>query len=317
MNVFQRNLEDFFYTMEFQKNPPKLFVAQIIQNLQAAQKESQASGEKQCQSLEGFENFQISAESAISVEVSLVKDPVNKTNKTELNRVIFEKNPSKKMPIASLTKLMTAIVAAEFYDDSYRVEIPKEAVSQPETSGNLTVGEILNVGDLLHIMLIESSNDAAFSLGAVVGQEGFTHLMNLQAKKLGLNNTLFFNPTGIDPANTTDNPNYSTAQDLLALMEYILAEYPEILEIISKKEYDLYLQNGILHHTLKNTNELLGEIPRLIGGKTGYTERAGGCLIVILKNKEGSYLINIVLNSPNRFGEMIKLIEHGLPICPN
>jgi D-alanyl-D-alanine carboxypeptidase len=287
LNIFQQGLEDFFYVKEIEKNPP-LFVAQISQN----KAESQT-----------IENFAIEAKSAISIEIDLEGK----------EKIIFEKNTKQKMPIASLTKLMTAIVATEFYDPSLWVQISKDAVEQEEENGNLKVGEILKVEELLPIMLCESSNDAAFALAEVIGIEGFTDLMNLKAKDIGLMNTRFFNPTGLDPDDPAQPTNYSTAQDLVKLIKYLLKNHPEIIEILTKKEYPLYLENGVLHHILKNTNKLLGEIPEIIGGKTGFTERAGGCLIEILKSKKpDSYLIIVILNSPDRFGEMKKLIEFSL-----
>ena len=86
---------------------------------------------------------------------------------------------------------------------------------------------------------------------------------------------------------------------------------PDILDILSKKSYDLYLENGEFHHTLINTNILIEEIPMIIGGKTGYTEKAGGCLILILRGKSPeTYLINVILNSPNKFQDMERLIEY-------
>ena len=162
--------------------------------------------------------------------------------------------------------------------------------------------------DLLYIMLIESSNDAAFALAEVIGVKGFVDLMNLKAKDMGLEDTRFFEPTGLDPEDPAQPVNYSSAQDLVKLGKYLLSEHPEILETLGKKEYPLYLENGVFHHTLQNTNELLGEIPGIIAGKTGFTERAGGCLILILEGKNpGTYLINVILNSPDKFEDMRKL----------
>ncbi|RLC39718.1 MAG: hypothetical protein DRH33_02120 [Candidatus Nealsonbacteria bacterium] len=289
VNLFQKGLEDFFYAKEIEKNPPFLFVAQITQQKPIPK------------NLSNF--FEIKAGSAISVEID--------SNGKE--KIIFEKNSNQKMAIASLTKLMTSVVATEFYDPSLRVQISKEAVKQAEENGNLKVGEILKVEELLPIMLCESSNDAAFALAQVIGIEGFTALMNLKAKDIGLTNTYFFNPTGLDPNEPSQPANYSTAQDLVKLIKYLLKNHPEIIEILGKKEYPLYLENGVLHHVIKNTNELLGQIPEIIGGKTGFTERAGGCLVEILKSpKPNSYLITVILNSPDRFGEMKKLIEFSL-----
>ncbi|MCD6500717.1 D-alanyl-D-alanine carboxypeptidase [bacterium] len=291
VNVLQENLENYFYSIQIEKNPPSLFTAKIYQNYisKIKEREEKKTG-----------NFQIEAESVISVEI----------DKQGRERVLFSRAENQKMPIASISKLMTAIVALEFYQPSLRIQISKTAVGQAEENGNLKVGEILRVKDLLYIMLIESSNDAAFALSEIIGPEGFRDLMNLKAKDIGLENTWFFNPTGLDPTETAQPINYSTAKDLVKLTKYLLTKHPEILDILSKKEYPLYLENGVFHHTLENTNKLLREIPEIIAGKTGYTERAGGCLLEILKGKKpGSYLINVILNSPDKFGEMRKLIK--------
>ncbi len=297
VNLLQRNMEDFFYVRQIEKNPPSLFVAQVSQNLR-----SMVKVEK---SFPVPKNSEIEAESAISVRL----------DKDGKEKVLFERKGEQKMAIASLTKLMTAIIVKEFYQDSLRTQISKTAVAQEGEDGNLKTGEILRVEDLLHIMLIESSNDAAFALAQLIGTEGFVSLMNLKAKDMGLTDTYFFNPTGLDPEDSNGKVfyseiNYSTAEDLAKLAKYLLKK-PLILEDLGKKEYDLYLENGVFHHTLINTNELLGEMPGIIGGKTGFTEISGGCLLIIMEGQEsGSYLINVVLNSPNRFENMQKLIAY-------
>lgn len=293
MNVLEKNLEDFFYSWEMEKNPSSIFIAQIGQNYLVKTSVTVVKSEIP-------KDFEITAESAISVEID---DEGNE-------EVLFGKKEAEKMPIASITKLMTALIASEFYYPSLKVPISKTAVGQEEENGHLKVGEILTVENLLHVMLIESSNDAAFALGEIIGIEGFTDLMNLKARDMGLQNSKFFNLTGLDPENTNQPVNYSTARDLVKLAKYLLTERPEILKILSRKEYELYLANGVFHHTLQNTNELLGEIPGIVGGKTGFTERAGGCLLLIIEGSSPeNYLVNVILNSPDKFEEMRKLIE--------
>lgn len=290
MNILEKNLEDFFWVRELEKNPPSVFTAQIAQNYIS---KTGASEDKV------LEDFEIKAESAISVEI----------DKEGKERVLFRKKDIQKMPIASITKLMTAVVASEFYSPSFKIQISKTAVSQEGEYGNLKVGEILQVQDLLYVMLIESSNDAAYALGEVIGIEGFRDLMNLKAKDMGLASSRFFNPTGLDPKTPDQPANYSTAEDLVKLAKYLLKD-TLILDILSKKEYELYLENGVFHHTLQNTNELLREISGVIAGKTGFTERAGGCLLLITEGRRpGNYLINVILNSQDKFEDMRKLIE--------
>lgn len=251
-----------------------------------------------------IKDLKISARSAISVEVTT-------DNK---QKILFKKASDKRLPIASLSKLMVAMVVSESnYNLDDKVKITKEMVDQEGDSGHLRVGEVLTVKDLLDLALIESSNDAAYALASEhdrMKQENFIDLMNLTGKALGLKNTYFVNPTGLDPDNPSQISNYSTAGDLVKLTESLLKK-PLILSILSTPELDLYSLNGI-HHKLKTTNELMREdlswSNLIVGGKTGWTPKAKGCLLLILKSPRGKgYLINIILGSENRFEEMKKL----------
>jgi D-alanyl-D-alanine carboxypeptidase len=153
-------------------------------------------------------------------------------------------------------------------------------------------------------MLIESSNDAAYCLSGIMGQDDFVALMNLESKTLGLSNTYFVDSSGLNSG------SYSTAKDLVVLTKHLLNKYPLIWEIIKFKEYDLYLDNGEFHHRLISTNKLLGEIPEVVGGKTGWTKEAQGTFLVLQKSpKKDNYLINVVLGSFDRLEEMKKIIN--------
>lgn len=234
---------------------------------------------------------------------------VNKQNK---EKILFEKQPESRLAIASLTKLLTAAVSAEFYQQTENITVSAKAVNQLENFGGLKVGEVLRPNELLYIMLIESSNDAAFALSELVGSvNSFADLMNLKAKEIGMGNSVFYNPTGLDPDDLkqpASQINLSTAKDLALLGKYLLFNHPEIIETLGQNQYALYSQNGALHHVLKNTNELLGQNPYIVGGKTGFSSQAGGCLFLILKaSATGDYIINVILNSPDRFKDMEKL----------
>jgi len=234
-----------------------------------------------------------------------------RVNQKEEN-VIYQKNIQEKLPIASLTKLMTAVIAIENYPLDEKITISKEAVLQEGDFGKLKVGETMSVENLLYLSLIESSNDAAYALaekmGSInspqVGIQQFLEKMNVKAKNLGMLDTSFANPTGLN-----GSENYSTSYDLAKLIKHIIFNYPQILEITSKVSAEILNEDGSLHHLALNTNELIGKIPNIIGGKTGYNEEANGCLVLVLKNKNGDYLINIILGSPDRFTEMEKLIN--------
>ncbi|MCH8741703.1 D-alanyl-D-alanine carboxypeptidase [Patescibacteria group bacterium] len=282
MNVFEKNLENFlFFSFYYQPPPSQVFLAQVSQQFfQAPEKEIP----------------EIEAKSAILVKI----------NKNGSQEILFEKNSDQILPIASLTKLMTSLVVTENYNLSQQLEVTKEAVEQPEEFGNLKIGEHLSVENLLYLVLIESSNDSAFTLSELIGQDGFVDLMNLEAEYLGLFGTHFVGSTGYSAE------NYSTAKDLVNLAKYIIREKPIIWEISSLSEFSLYTPDGVFHHQLSNTNQLLKEYPEIIGGKTGYTEEARGCIILILKNSKDEVFINIILGSENRFEEMKKLIEYSI-----
>lgn len=290
VNVFEKEIEDFLFWKAMADNP-QLLTAQIIQ-------------EEKLESLKpirdrNVEDLKIEAESVISVL---------STKPGLVDRVLFKKDVSKKLPIASLTKLMTANVVLEYYDLSEEIRISKEAVAQEEDFGKLKVGKTFPVKYLLYPLLMESSNDAAYALTELIGQESFVALMNLEAKSLGMENTHFFNPTGLDPDNPADPLNYSTAEDLVELTKDLLKNQPLIWEILSTPKFDLYGPELI------NTNEFLGETTglgvKIIGGKTGWTPEAKGCLLLVVKApRNKGEIINIILGSEDRFGEMKKLIN--------
>lgn len=279
-----------------------------------------------------FQELDIQAESAISVKID------NQGKQT----ILFEKNSDKVLPIASLTKLMTAFMIFEYpqyYNFLEPVTISKESINQAEGLGELKPGENILIQDLLHIMLIESSNDAAYSLAEIIGKQAgiepekreqvFIALMNLEAeKKLKLKNTKFVNSTGLDPDSELSGElkNISTAKDLVKLSSAILQSYPAIFEISSKLSYKVLDSSSNFHHLAVNKNKLMDPlsdicvndsdwqaiISDIIGGKTGYTEQARGCIILVLKTKKGDCIINVILGAKNqntRFEEMKKLVK--------
>ena len=239
----------------------------------------------------------LNALSAISVEIKHGEE-----------KTVFEKNSSEKLPVASLTKLMTALVVLEKYNLYQEIPVSKLAMEQEGEQGVLIEGERLSVSDLLHIMLIESSNRAAFALAEFIDTDYFMYSMNQKAIDLGMTQTHFEDSTGLDPK------SYSTAQDLAKLSKYLFENYPLFKKIIKYQQYDLYRNDGTLHHTLVATNKLLGRY-ETIGGKTGWTDEARGCFMVIRTQDnqgnpdENSYFIHIILGADDRFLEMSRLIQ--------
>jgi D-alanyl-D-alanine carboxypeptidase len=248
------------------------------------------------------------------VKLSLAKD-IPATNLevkagisiNEKGKILYAKNINQQFPIASITKLMTALVVLDQLNPDSAAEVSQNAIDTYGETGNLLPGEKLTVRDLLYIMLVDSSNDAAIALAENVEKNGrnFVELMNKKAKNLHLENSSFADPSGLDPK------NISTSYDLAVLMNNDLMN-PLIEKIISTREIDIPSADGKTIHHLINTNELFGKISGMEAGKTGYTEEAGECLIVVIKNKtDGRYFISNILGAGigMRFIEMEKLIK--------
>lgn len=222
-------------------------------------------------------------------------------------KFLYQKNIKEKLPIASLTKIMTAIIALDNLGLDEIITISKKSVMTEGENGRLVIGEKLSVRDLLYIMLIESSNDAAVALTEVI--DNFVSLMNKKAEEIGLRDTNFVDSTGIS------KDTYSTIVDLAKLSTYSFTQWSLIWQILGIKEVEISSQDGSVKHNLLNTNKLLNESTswrtEIIGGKTGFTEEAGGCMLTInrIPNKTGEYLITIVLGSKERELEVKKLIE--------
>lgn len=209
-------------------------------------------------------------------------------------QTLFDKDAQTPLPIASLTKLMAALVIAENYSLGQIIEIS---------------GDKFLMLDLFKVMLIESNNSAAIALAQQKGIDTFVGLMNQKADGLNLMSMNFVNPTGLDTQNES-GINESSALDLAKLAALILKKEPHIFEISLLKEFELRDVDGVLNHTAENTNTLLGKMDLIVGGKTGETPKSGGCLLLIVRAPENQgYLIGVILNSPDRFGEMEKLIN--------
>ena len=194
--------------------------------------------------------------------------------------ILYQKNIGERIPIASLTKLMSAMVVMDNCPLDQEIEVSREAVLTLGESGRLSPGEKISIKGLLDLALLVSSNDAASALAEIIGKEKFIDLMNKKTEEVGLKNTHFMNSHGLDEKN-----HYSTASDLALLIQYSIVHYPEIWEVLGTKEKDVIgkdnLGREILHHC-RNTNKLLSE-KGVLGGKTGYTEDAGDCMILAME----------------------------------
>ncbi len=230
-------------------------------------------------------------------------------------RVLMEKNSDEALPLASITKLMTALVAYELLEDESKVNITIEAVKTDGDSG-LSDGETFSLRDITDMVLIASSNDGAEALAAQAGKavEGavdperlFVHAMNIRAEELGLRNTRFTNATGLD-VNESEAGAYSSARDVALLMEYLITNYPQVTRLTTIDRTKIYNERGD-YHEVENTNEVVGDIEGLIASKTGYTSLAGGNLVVAFEAGLNRPIVAVVLGSTfsERFTDILAL----------
>lgn len=250
-----------------------------------------------------FSNIHITAKSAYVWDVNSQK-------------ALYKKNESEQLPLASLTKLMTALVAEEVLGEHDAITISETAIKQDGVSG-LSSGETFDRMALSDLMLISSSNDGAYALayaaGAVLAQKdpanAFVQAMNIRADELGLTQTFFKNPTGLD-ISLTEAGSYGTARDISFLMEYIIKNEPNIIEFTKDREIDITSENGETHET-ENTNYYVDQIPGLIASKTGYTDLAGGNLVVAFDAGLNRPIIITVLGSTRqeRFSDVMALVN--------
>ncbi len=233
----------------------------------------------------------------------------------ETGEVLFEKNSDSKVPIASITKIMTMLIAMEklsLNDLSLNdiITVTKRAADMGGSQLFLEEGEKRTVEELLYGIAVESGNDAAVALGEGIGgsYDAFIKIMNDKAKALGMNNSYFSTPCGLD-----DEKNYSTARDV-AKMSAALLKYELIYKFINVWNVDITIgKNNDIQRTLTNTNKMLTRYEDIDGIKTGYTSAAGHCISVTSK-KNDMRLIGVILCAPDsntRFKEAAQIIDYG------
>ncbi len=224
----------------------------------------------------------------------------------ESGDVIFEKNPHEKLPMASTTKIMTAPVALEEGDLSKTVQVAEAACGVEGSSIYLTAGEELTLEDLLYALMLESANDAAAAIAYEIagGIEPFAERMNLLAQKIGLTESHFTNPHGLD-----DEAHYTTAYDLAKLTAYALRN-EQFRKIVSTYRHQIPLRGGEGVRNLLNHNKLLRMSGDVIGVKTGFTKRSGRCLVSAAE-RDGVRVIAVTLNAPDDWNDHLFLHETG------
>jgi len=222
----------------------------------------------------------------------------------EKNRVLYEKEVDRILPIASLTKLMTALIVLENIELDEITIISEEAVKAYGETGELVVKEKISIRNLLHALLMESSNDAAVALSEAVEQKTdrlFTSLMNEKVDQMKLTSTRFSDSSGFN------STNISTVREIIEIVKHSFNQ--EIIwQILKTTEIDLYSDDDKIKHHWVNTDELLNQLPNVIGGKTGYTTEAQGCLILVVEISSEK-IISVILGAQERFLETEKLIK--------
>lgn len=217
--------------------------------------------------------------------------------------VLWERNPHLRLPPASLTKIMTAVIVLEKAPSDVIVTVGKSAENETGTRLGLRSGEKIFAVYLLAALLLNSANDACHALAAhVAGDEArFVSLMNQKAKELGLKNTHFENACGHDQPG-----HYSTASDLAVLTEVAMKD-KVFSELVSIVRDEINTEEGRAFR-LENKNELIGRYRGAIGVKTGFTNRAGKCLITVAE-REGVRVLLVLLNAKDRWWGSVDMLD--------
>lgn len=244
----------------------------------------------------------ISSSSANAIEVSTSAESAILMDVSS-GRILYSYNVHKKLPMASTTKIMTALVALDKGNLDDIVKIKKESVGIEGSSIYLYEGEEISLRDLIYGLMLRSGNDSAVAIASYIGgsKENFISLMNNKAKKIGANNTNFVNPNGLENVN-----HYTTAYDL-ALITREALKNEEFKKIVSTK---LWIANREKNNYFANKNKTLWQYNGGDGVKTGYTIRAGRCLVSSATRNQ-MQLIAIVLNDRNWFNDCYNLFNYG------
>lgn len=226
---------------------------------------------------------------------------------------IYGLNENEVRPLASLTKIMTAITALRQRDQNDIVKIDSDSLQEEGDTG-LFANEVWRLSDLIKLTLISSSNDGAMSLGR--DSISFVEKMNNTAKEIGILESRFFNPTGLD---SRDKPGgLGTARESAMMLYFGLKNYPEIFGATARDNIKLKSLSGFSHEVI-NTDILAGQIDGLLASKTGFTDLAGGNLVIVFEPDSHNMIAITVLGSSynGRFEDMKKLIETTKGILEN
>lgn len=238
---------------------------------------------------------QVGAKSALVIDINNEK-------------ILYEKNPRLRLPMASLTKIMTAIIALENKNTDAKYLVTKDDLVGEDSMG-LTEGESLSLEELLYGLILNSGNDAAETIATnyPTGRNSFINAMNQKVKALGLSNTNFTNPTGLEG----DGDQYTTAYDLVVITKYALDKFPLFDKVAATFDHTIPATMEHKEFVMENETNLISSYPGVKGVKTGFTPEAGYCLVTYL-DYQGHKLIGVILGSDNRRQEMKDLLDYSL-----
>ena len=245
-----------------------------------------------------FENINIKARSAIVVDINT-------------GEVLYAKNEKLPLPLASITKVLTALTT----EINSSKKIFSISIFDLVTQGESLFypGERFYKKDLIDLTLVSSSNDGASALAAntfsALNTNDFVLEMNAIARNIGMRDSYFYNVTGLDSAETVAGA-HGSAEDVATLFEYVLENYPEILESTKRENISVTSIDGLIHD-IHNTNQIAGMLPNLIASKTGFTEIAGGNLVVAIDPALNRPIVIVVMGSTEqgRFEDVILLSD--------
>ena len=226
----------------------------------------------------------------------------------DTGEILYSHNADTRMPMASTTKIMSALLLCELGGDLSRTIVTTpEMVTVEGSSMGLLVGDTVSLRDLLYGMMLPSGNDAANTTAIVIGGsvDAFVGLMNNRAAEMGLHNTHFCTPSGLDA-----DTHYTTAYEL-ALIAREALKNETFAEAVSSKSATLNYGNPPYRRTLTNHNKLLRMYDDVVGVKTGFTKKSGRCLVSAAR-KDGKFVIAVTLNDGNDWADHRTLLDSGL-----
>lgn len=250
-----------------------------------------------------FDNIQIEGKAAYVYDI-------------ENNKIIYQKDAQEPLPLASITKIMTSVVALEEAPADTKVTFTSDD-NTGQDGNRIKVGEVWNLGSLINFTLVASSNDGAEAVASAVGSisskngesatSTFIDMMNTKAQTLGLTSMHFINPSGLD-IDTTQAGAYGSAADVAHLFAYTLLNHPDIFQDTRKSQ--ITVNSNMYAHTAVNTDTAVNMIPGLIGSKTGLTDLAGGNLAIVIDAGIEHPIALVVLGSSEtgRFTDMMTLV---------